>query len=331
VVVSNPTVFALHGERFIHDLLPHRDRTISLLMGDGERFKSQKTVNRLYDALFDLEFERGDVLVAFGGGVVGDTAGYVAATFKRGVRFIQSPTTLLAMADAAIGGKVGINHERGKNQIGAFFHPRAVIINADWLGTLGSREMVEGLAEIVKAGFLSSDKLLKTAAGLEPIYAISQRDDFLQVIREAITFKARIVSRDPYESGVRAVLNFGHTFAHAIETAEGYRRYRHGEALLAGMVAAIFLSHTAGRLGKRAMQGYLRILRPLAAYLKPLRKNAEAYLAPMPVDKKIVGGRLRFVLLEGIGRPVIREVRSMRRVREAVEFMQEYVNHRGEM
>jgi 3-dehydroquinate synthase len=203
VVVSNPTVFALHGKSIIQRLFANDHRVVTVMIGDGERYKNQRTIDALYEQFFDIGLSRYDTIVAFGGGVVGDTAGYAASTFKRGVRFIQVPTTLLAMVDASIGGKVGINHRLGKNQIGAFYQPRGVFVEPTWLATLGRREMVEGLAEILKAGFLSSARLVKaaTAAAENPEYTSKTKAAFPDLIVRAVRFKTRIVSRDMHDHG----------------------------------------------------------------------------------------------------------------------------------
>jgi 3-dehydroquinate synthase len=330
VVISNGTVFALHGQTFIKDFLPGHCPVTPLIIGDGEKYKTHRTVNMLYDHLFDIGLERQDAIIALGGGVVGDTAGFVAATYKRGVTLIQVPTTLLSMVDSSVGGKTGVNHRRGKNLIGAFYQPRAVIVNPAWLGTLGRREMTEGLAEIIKAGFLSSAKLLRESVAAAPVYSTRNKAKYISLIRSAILFKSRIVARDVHDLGVRAILNFGHTFGHAIEKAEGYRKYHHGEAVLAGMIGALYLSHVTGRLSRARMMEYLDYLRPFVADLRPLKRESSDYISPMSVDKKGRGGRRVFVLLDKIGCPVVRVVRSHSCLKESVEFMKTFVNNRGE-
>jgi 3-dehydroquinate synthetase len=176
VVISNATVYALHGDRFVREFLPGNKKIIPLMIGDGEKYKSQATVNLIYEHLFDIGLERRDAVAALGGGVVGDVAGFAAATYKRGVSLIQAPTTLLSMVDSSIGGKTGVNHRQGKNLIGTFYQPRMTLINPIWLATLGSREMIDGLAEIIKTGFISSKKLLMEAAAMEPVYVSGDRD-----------------------------------------------------------------------------------------------------------------------------------------------------------
>lgn len=331
VIISNPTVFALHGDKLIKDILPRRIKPISLIIGDGERYKNQKTVNQIYDHLFDIGVGRGDYIVAFGGGVVGDTAGFAAATYMRGMRLIHIPTTLLSMVDSSIGGKVGINHSRGKNLIGAFYQPQAVAVNLSWLKTLGRRELVEGLGEVVKVGFLSSMGFLNSA--------VSVRNEELQLsdkmpvelIRKSIAFKANIVASDTHDRGIRAILNFGHTFGHAIEKTEGFRRYHHGEAVLAGMAGALYLSHSCRLLSNARLKKYLSLLSPFMARLLPLKKEPGDYLSPMSVDKKNINGSLNFVLLEKVGHPVVRIVKSEKKVLDAIVFMKDFVNSRGRL
>jgi 3-dehydroquinate synthase len=298
------------------------------MMGDGERYKNQRTVAKLYERLFDIGVGRRDTIMALGGGVVGDTAGFTAATFKRGVQFVQVPTTLLAMVDASVGGKVGINHTRGKNQVGVFYHPAMVVIRPQYLATLGRREIMEGLAEILKVGFLSSQRMVALATGIEPAYSSATKDNFEWLIRRSVTFKARIVKRDERERDIRAILNFGHTFGHAIETAEGYRRYRHGEAVLAGMIGALHLSHAVGILGTKLMDRYLAAIEPHATHLRPLKRDINDYFSPIAVDKKNRDRTPVFVLLERIGRPIVRAVESRQKIVDAIAFMKRFIADR---
>lgn len=331
VVVSNPTVFALHGKDLTRRFFRNNRRLVSVMIGDGERYKNQRTVDALYEQFFDIGIDRYDMIVAFGGGVVGDTAGYGAATFKRGVPFVQVPTTLLAMVDASIGGKVGINHRFGKNQIGTFYQPTAVMIEPKWLATLGQREMVDGLAEILKAGFLSSERLVKaaTAAVENPVYSAKTKAAISDLITRAVRFKARVISRDVNDYGIRRILNFGHTFAHAIEKAEGYGRIHHGEAVLAGMVGAIALSLRAGSLTKSLTDKYLDYLRLWVSHVPVLKAKIEDYFEALAVDKKNRGRTPVFVLLEEIGRPVVREAGNLQQVFDAIDYMRAWVNSRG--
>jgi 3-dehydroquinate synthase len=331
VVISNPTVFALHGKTFLNEVLPPEWTTIPLMIGDGERFKNERTIAALYDHLLDLSIDRGDLIIAFGGGVVGDIAGFAAATFKRGIDFIQAPTTLLAMVDAAIGAKVGINHRLGKNLIGTFHQPQAVVVNPMWLSTLPQREMIAGIAELIKVGFLVSKPFLQAVLSMSPQYSVGDKGKWKALIEGAVLFKSEIVAHDPFDHGIRKVLNFGHTFAHAVETAEGYCRYHHGEAVLAGIAAALHLSRTMGHLSASRWDECVRYLREPIAGLRPLTKPTTVYLAPMRFDKKNTGGTPTFVLLEAVGRPVLCSAPSTREIRKAVEFMKHFVNNGGRM
>ena len=331
VVISNPTVFALHGSTLLHDILPKGWIAIPLMIGDGERFKNSRTVAALYEHLLDLSVNRGDVIIAFGGGVVGDTAGYTAATFKRGIDFIQVPTTLLAMVDAAIGAKVGIDHRSGKNLIGTFHQPRAIVINPAWLGTLPQREIAAGTAELIKIGFLVSKTFLEAVLSMPLQYDNRDRRKWKALMEAAILFKSEIVAHDPFDHRLRKVLNFGHTFAHAVETAEGYRRYHHGEAVLAGMAAALYLSHAIGHLKKKRLVEYLQFLSGPIAGLRPLSQPITAYLAPIQLDKKNTGDRPTFVLLESIGRPVLCSAPSERDIGKAITCMKDFVNTGGKI
>lgn len=331
VVVSNPKVFALHGSHFINTILPSAQRVTPIVMGDGERFKSQTTVNRLYDQFHTLDMTRDDYVIALGGGVVGDTAGFAAATYKRGVHFIQAPTTLLAMVDASIGGKVGINHRIGKNQTGSFYNPSAVLIYKDWLATLEQLDVVSGLAEIIKAGFIGSKNILREVAGMNPEYPEGDMALIQNLIRQAILFKAEVVRRDPYDRDDRVILNFGHTFAHAIEKADRRARPKHGLAVLAGMVGAIHLSHGVGYLRRASTNSLLSFIAPFARYAPHLRSDNDDYIDAMVADKKKRSRVFRFVLLRGAGRPVIFETDAGARVRRAISFMKEFSAGRNEI
>ncbi len=320
-IISNPTVFGLHGHRFIRETLPTGLPVTPIMMGDGERYKTRATIEKIYAHLFDVKFGRSDVIITLGGGVVGDTGGFVAATYMRGVPFVQAPTTLLAMVDASVGGKVGINHRAGKNLIGAFYQPGAVIIRTETLATLGERQLTEGMAEIIKSGFLSSRSFLNRAMENEITPDRIGSKETRRLIEAAIRFKAKVVAQDTRERNLRAVLNFGHTFAHAIEKVEQYRRYHHGEAVLIGMAAALFLSRATRRLTPARFREYVSLIQPYFARLKPLNKSINDYIAPMIVDKKNEHGKVRFVLLREIGRPIVAPVVDHGAIRDAVDFM----------
>ncbi|MCK5126743.1 MAG: 3-dehydroquinate synthase [candidate division Zixibacteria bacterium] len=325
-IVSNPTVFALHGEAFIQKYLPAGVKAVPIVMGDGEKYKTQKTVNTLYDHFFDIGLSRKDMVIALGGGVVGDTAGFAAATFKRSVKLIQAPTSLLAMVDSSIGGKVGVNHSLGKNLIGTFYQPKAVVVNENWLKTLGRREIVEGLGEIVKVGFISGSDFLTKACAIDCSSKSEINGKLFKLALTAMKFKADVVARDTFDSGKRMILNFGHTFGHAIEKVEGYRRYRHGEAVLAGIAGALHLSYSCGRLTRTDFNSGMMFIDKFRTSLKPLKNKPSDYLTPMYVDKKNSNGKLVFVLLDRIGTPRIKAIDSKKKIIDAISFMIEFVN-----
>jgi 3-dehydroquinate synthase len=293
-VVSSPTVWRLHGRRF-------RVTEEPILIPDGERFKHLGTVGKIYDALIRNNADRLSTVIAVGGGVTGDVAGFAAATYLRGVPIVQVPTTLLAQVDSAIGGKVGVNHAMGKNLIGAFHPPAAVIIDPELLATLPRREFRAGLYEVVKYGVIASRPLFdRVATGLRPLF---DRDPaaLLPVISESCRIKASVVEQDERESGVRRILNFGHTLGHALEAITKYRRFRHGEAVAFGMLAAAELAVARGALDAEDRDR----LASLVAQMGPLPAVADLSagqaLEAVARDKKNLAGRLHFVLPTSIG------------------------------
>lgn len=299
-IVSNPTVWRLHGECF---------RALSaeepILIPDGERFKTLATVARIYDALVKAQADRGAGVVAIGGGVVGDVAGFAAATFLRGLAVAQVPTTLLAQVDSAIGGKTGVNHPSGKNLIGAFHQPAAVIVDPEVLGTLPRREFRAGLYEVVKCGVIASRPLFeRVAAGLRPLFA-RETAVLLATIAECCEIKARVVGADERESGLRRILNFGHTAGHALEAVTRYRRFRHGEAVAYGMLVAAEIASSRGILTGAARDE----LRALIVAMGPLPPVADLEAAQVVEavarDKKVIEGTLHYVLPVAIGETII--------------------------
>jgi 3-dehydroquinate synthase len=308
-VVSNPTVWDLHGARLAAALEAAGVRACVELIGDGERFKTLETVARLYDRLIAERFSRRATIVAFGGGVVGDVAGFVAATYLRGVAYVQVPTTVVAMVDSAVGGKTGVDHPRGKNLIGAFWQPRLVAVDLAYLRTLGADDLHGGFAEVIKYGMIADaaffawlEEHIEQALALEPA-------PLRHVVRRSCEIKAQVVGADERESGLRAILNYGHTFAHAIESCAAYReRQFHGPAVAIGMMAA---AETARRLGMfteaEAQRQRALIERAGLPTRIPRGLAAEELLDRMRSDKKVLAGRLRFVLPEEIGRVTIRD------------------------
>jgi 3-dehydroquinate synthase len=300
-VVSNPLVWRLHGDA-VQRALPG---AVTILVPDGERHKNLATVTRIYEALIRADADRHSVVVAMGGGVIGDMAGFAAATFLRGLPLVQLPTTLLAQVDASIGGKVGVNLAAGKNLVGAFYPPALVVSDCSFLSTLPRREYRAGLYEVIKYGFAcSADLFARLRSG-----ATQLRDGSARVIGPIIAdcaaIKAEIVSADEREAGLRRVLNFGHTAGHAIETVTGYRRFRHGEAVGWGMLAASELAVARGLLDADAHAA----LRALIMQLGPLPPVADLAVSDLldsiRHDKKVADGRLHFVLPTGIGTTAI--------------------------
>ena len=295
-VVSCPPVWRLHGPTF-ESLTAEQP----ILIPDGERHKRVATVGRIYDALVRAGADRATTIIAVGGGVVGDVAGFAAATFLRGVPVVQVPTTLLAQVDSAIGGKVGVNHALGKNLIGAFHQPLAVAIDPELLATLPRRELRAGLYEVVKYGVIASRPLFDRLTS--ELSAVFRRDPALlaDVIEESCRIKAAVVGADEREAGPRRALNFGHTIGHALEALTQYKRFRHGEAVAYGMLAAAELAVARGALpaGERdALRRLITMMGPLPAVADLSAADA---VAAAGRDKKVVAGRLHFVLPTAIG------------------------------
>ena len=294
VIVTNPTVSALHGPALVHDL----PRAAIVTMPDGEQYKSLDTVASLYRDFVGAGLDRSGVVVAFGGGVVGDTSGFAAASYMRGITLIQIPTTLLSMVDSSVGGKVGVDLPEGKNLVGAFKQPECVLIDPDYLATLPPKEWRCGMAEVIKHGLLSDPALLDPE-----LWSPDRAPD---LIRRAVQVKIDVIEQDPYEKNVRAHLNLGHTFAHAVEAVTHYA-WAHGEAVGFGLVAAGRLSHKLG-LCDSALPALIE--EAVAELGLPTRLNgidADALWAAMSTDKKWQSGRSRFVLLKAAQQPVIVE------------------------
>jgi 3-dehydroquinate synthase len=299
-VVSSPMVWKHHGERFAA-----ASSAEPILVPDGERYKQLQSVARIYDALVRANADRASTVITFGGGVIGDMAGFAAASYLRGVALVHVPTTLLAQVDSSIGGKVGVNHPLGKNLIGAFYQPHAVVIDPSVLGTLRRREFRAGLYEVIKYGMTSSPSLFERVGRERKAIFARSPDVLAEVIGESCRIKADVVAQDEKETGLRRILNFGHTAGHALESVTKYRRYRHGEAVAYGMLVAAELAVTRGALARTDRQA----LADLIASLGPLPPIADVsglqVLGAMRHDKKMVAGRLNFVLPTAIGATTI--------------------------
>jgi 3-dehydroquinate synthase len=317
-VFIDANVFALHGKRFAASINVPRNRRLEFVVPSGEAAKSESVLSGLYDFLLDHKVSRDDFILACGGGVTSDLVGYTAATVLRGVRWGVVPTTLLSMADASIGGKTGINHTRGKNLIGAFWQPLFVCSDVNFLLTLPKRQMIAGLGEILKSAGLSGRDAVKELGQYLDSDELYDLPKLVSLILTAASYKAAIVSRDEREAGARLVLNFGHTFAHGIERALGYGRLLHGEAVIVGIDAALTLGerlgyHSAGLLNYRGL------VTELMCRLPKGKINTDEVIEAMQYDKKRSLSSLRFVLLEGIGRPVILERVDKARIRASLE------------
>ena len=301
MVVSNETVAPLYLED-LKKALGDRDIRVTILP-DGERFKTLDEFAKILDALVEARFARDCTVVALGGGVVGDMAGFAAACYQRGVAHIQVPTTLLAQVDSSVGGKTGVNHPHGKNMIGAFHQPSCVIADTETLSTLPSREFRAGLGEIIKYGLLWDREFFTWQEAHMPKLLARDRDCLRTVIYRSCQIKAEMVSADETESGVRTLLNLGHTFGHAIEAGLGFGTWLHGEAVAAGLCLAADLS---SRLGRIDADDVVRVEKLVESTGLPIRAPAELstdrMLELMAVDKKIKGGKLRLVLLNAIGK-----------------------------
>ncbi len=313
-IVSSPLVWRLHGPRLARAVAAE-----PILVPDGERFKVLATVTRIYDALVRAGADRSTTLITFGGGVIGDMAGFAAATYLRGVALVHVPTTLLAQVDSAIGGKVGVNHPQGKNLIGAFYQPHTVVIDPTVLGTLPRREFRAGLYEVIKYGMTSNPALFDRVARERKAIFGRTPEALLPVVAESCRIKAAIVAADEREAGPRRVLNFGHTAGHALEAVTRYRRYRHGEAVAYGMLVACELAKARGALADRDADA----LRDLIASLGPLPPVADVastqMLEAMRHDKKMVAGRLNFVLPTAVGATTIVDDITEKEMRTALK------------
>ena len=299
-VITNTRVGPLFLDKLLASLGDVAADVIELQ--DGERFKTLDTYANVIDALMDKRHNRTTTLIALGGGVIGDLAGFAAATFQRGVAFVQVPTTLLAQVDASVGGKTGVNHPGGKNMIGAFHQPRCVLADTATLATLPGREYRAGLAEVVKYGIIwSADFFAELERGID---ALNQRDTAVlaDVVRQSCAIKAAVVAEDEREQGRRAILNYGHTFGHALETLTGYHQLLHGEAVAIGMVLAADCACRHGLLDEASVQRIRSLVGALGLPTEmPLDIDPSAAFAAMGMDKKVVDGRLRLVLPERIG------------------------------
>lgn len=303
-IVTNETVAPIYLSALQQALAQYS--VASVVLPDGEAFKNWETLQLIFDGLLTARHDRRTTIVALGGGVIGDMAGFAAACYQRGVEFIQVPTTLLSQVDSSVGGKTGINHHLGKNMVGAFYQPKAVLIDTATLNTLPARELSAGLAEVIKYGLICDEPFLGwLEQNMSALRALDQQA-LTEAIERSCAAKARVVGADERESGIRATLNLGHTFGHAIETEQGYGVWLHGEAVAAGTVMALEMSYRLGWLAAEERDRGIRLLQAAGLPIVPPQDmTPEQFLAHMAVDKKVLDGQLRLVLLKRLGEAVV--------------------------
>ncbi|OLU24155.1 3-dehydroquinate synthase [Pseudomonas sp. PA27(2017)] len=303
-IVTNETIAPLYLQALQDTLADYR--VTPIVLPDGEAFKNWETLQSIFDGLLGARHDRRTTVLALGGGVIGDMAGFAAACYQRGVNFIQLPTTLLSQVDSSVGGKTGINHPLGKNMVGAFYQPQAVLIDTRSLDTLPPRELSAGLAEVIKYGLICDAPFLDWLE--ENMAALRSLDQaaLTEAIERSCAAKARVVGADEKETGVRATLNLGHTFGHAIETQMGYGVWLHGEAVAAGTVMALEMSHRLGWIDADERDRGIRLFQAAGLPVVPPQEMTPAqFLAHMAVDKKVLDGQLRLVLLRSLGEAVV--------------------------
>ena len=323
-IVTNTTVAPLYLAKLSQALKDAGVSVLEIILPDGEAYKNSETLNLIYDALLKNRCERSTTLIALGGGVIGDLTGYAAATYLRGVPFIQIPTTLLSQVDSSVGGKTGINHPLGKNMIGAFYQPKLVLADIDTLQTLPQRELSAGVAEVIKYGLIrDADFFDWLELNMNNLMALDEAVISYAIYRSCQN-KAEVVAADEHETGERALLNLGHTFGHAIENAMGYGVWLHGEAVAAGTMLAADLSMRMGWLNSADIQRIQAIFTQANLPLKAPKLGAEKYLDLMANDKKVEDGKIRLVLQQGIGKAVITSDYDADKLKKTLASISEY-------
>ena len=321
-IVTNTTVAPLYLEKLAKSLSEAGVGVIEIILPDGEAYKNSETLNQIYDALLKDRCERKTTLIALGGGVIGDLTGYAAATYLRGVPFIQIPTTLLSQVDSSVGGKTGINHPLGKNMIGAFYQPKLVLADIDTLQTLPKRELSAGMAEVIKYGLIrDADFFNWLETNIAKLMNLDEAVISYAIYRSCQN-KAEVVAADEHETGERAMLNLGHTFGHAIENAMGYGVWLHGEAVAAGTMLAADLSQRMGWLNATEVQRIHALLTASSLPLRAPNLGVEKYLDLMQSDKKVADGKIRLVLQRGIGKAEITGDYDTEKLKQTLEAIQ---------
>ena len=303
-IISNETIAPLYLQVLRTALDGYQVE--SVILPDGEQYKTLQYLEKIFDCLLAKKFSRNATLIALGGGVIGDMGGFAAACYQRGIAFIQIPTTLLAQVDSSVGGKTGVNHQLGKNMIGAFYQPQCVIADADVLDTLEDRQLSAGLAEVIKYGLIRDQEFLVWLEANLPLLLARDKPALAYAIERSCANKAEVVAEDEFESGLRATLNLGHTFGHAIETGCGYGHYLHGEAVAIGTCFAADLSRRLGWLNDEDVARITTIFKAARLPVSPpVEMTTERYVELMGVDKKNIDGKIRVILLEAIGKATL--------------------------
>ncbi len=318
-IISNPAVFTLYGKKVLTSMKKAGFDVKTVIIPDGEKYKDINTVQKIYGELLKQRLDRKSALIALGGGGIGDITGFVASTYMRGIDYIQIPTTLLAQVDSSVGGKTGVNHKLGKNMVGTFYQPKLVWIDIDTLKTLPKRELVAGLAEVIKYGVIRDKKLFDFLEDNMRKISYLDKNALHHIIRRSCEIKAGVVSKDEKESGLRAILNYGHTIGHAMETVTEYKKFLHGEGVAIGMHLEAKLAEIMGFL---RIHDALRIKALINSYGLPseMPKNLDinSLMSAMQLDKKAVAGELKFILPERIGKVRIEKGISIDKIKQAL-------------
>ena len=322
ILVTNSKVGGLYSQGVLKSLSSQGFHVKKITLEDGEEAKSLHTLEMLYREFLDFGIDRGSAILALGGGVVGDVTGFAASTYMRGLPFIQLPTTLLAQVDSSVGGKVGVNHPRGKNLIGAFYQPVLVAADLAALETLPSREVLTGMAEIIKCGFIADKQLVSEleAAAFSDVSSLVSSDMLIRWVKAACDLKARVVAADAKEMGYREILNFGHTVGHGVEKTAGYGRYTHGEAVAIGMVTAAILSYRRGYLSDADCRRIISLIDRWGLPTGMDSLSISEVVQACRFDKKVRSGRLRFVLLESVGKARAGEIVDEEELADALKI-----------
>jgi len=317
-IITNDTVADIYLKTLMDTVSPHKE-LISIILPDGESYKSKDSLDSIYTQLLQNKADREITLIALGGGVIGDVTGFAAATYMRGVNFIQIPTTLLSQVDSSVGGKTGINHPLGKNMIGAFYQPKCVISDMNVLKTLPSRELSAGLAEVIKYGLIRDNKFFEWLESHIQFLIDLNSEYLIEAVERSCENKAAVVEADEFESGIRAILNLGHTFGHAIEVAQGYGNWLHGEAVGAGMIMAAKLSQSMGWLLDKDVDRIVTLIKKAGLPTEPPKISVKKYMELMMLDKKTKDGQINLVLQKSIGDAVLTNKYDPKKLHQILE------------